>query len=226
MSAARYEAIIAALESAGVRYVIAGGFAVNLHGFLRFTKDLDLLIDLSAENASNAMSVLSGFGLKPRVPVALADFADPAKRQDWFENRNMLVFQVWHPEDPFCSVDVFIRNPIAFDDVWARSKRASLGSTTCRIASIEDLIAMKVAVKDDLACDYREAELNHLRDALAMTPAQRWQWLREAMDFGYQLARSRAADGLLTLGPQGEVLWSAAQEVQWQAQHPAHGDSP
>ena len=143
MSAARYEAIIAALESADIRYVIAGGFAVNLHGFLRFTKDLDMIIDLSAENATNAMSVLSGFGLKPRVPVALADFADPAKRQDWFENRNMLVFQVWHPDDPFCSVDVFIRNPIAFDDLWARSIRASLGSTDCRIASIEDLIAMK-----------------------------------------------------------------------------------
>ena len=52
-----------------------------------------------------------------------------------------------------------------------------------------------------------------------MTPAQRWQWLREAMDFGYQLARTRAARGLVTLGPQGEVLWSAAQEAHWQAQH-------
>ena len=74
-------------------------------------------------------------------------------------------------------------------------------------------------MKDDFACDYREAELNHLRDALAMTAAQRWQWLREAMDFGYQLARTRAARGLVTLGPQGEVLWSAVQEAQWQAQH-------
>ena len=74
-------------------------------------------------------------------------------------------------------------------------------------------------MNDEMACDYREAELNHLRDALAMTPEQRWQWLREAMDFGYRLARSRAASGLITLWPQGEVLWSAAQEVQWQARH-------
>jgi hypothetical protein len=42
MSALRFESIVAALEEGGVRYVIAGGFAVNLHGFLRFTKDLDL----------------------------------------------------------------------------------------------------------------------------------------------------------------------------------------
>jgi CMP-2-keto-3-deoxyoctulosonic acid synthetase len=57
----------------------------------------------------------------------------------------MLVFQICDPDDPFCSVDVFIRNPIAFEDVWARSIRANLGATACRIASIEDLIAMKTA---------------------------------------------------------------------------------
>jgi hypothetical protein len=39
MSALRFESIISALEQGDVRYVIAGGFAVNLHGFLRFTKE-------------------------------------------------------------------------------------------------------------------------------------------------------------------------------------------
>jgi hypothetical protein len=62
MSAARYETIIAALESANVRYVIAGGFAVNLHGFLRFTKDLDLLLDPDPANAALAMTVLGNCG--------------------------------------------------------------------------------------------------------------------------------------------------------------------
>ena len=143
MSVARYEGIIAALQEAEVRYVIAGGFAVNLHGFLRFTKDLDLLIDLAPANASLAMRVFESCGLKPRVPVALTDFADAEKRSDWAENRNMLVFQLWHPDDPFCTVDVFIRNPIHFDDLWLRSVSANLGRTSCRIASIEDLIVMK-----------------------------------------------------------------------------------
>ncbi len=143
MSLARYESILAALQADGVRYVIAGGFAVNLHGFLRFTKDLDLLIDLEPANANLAMQVLGDCGLKARVPVPLTDFADADKRHDWAEHRNMLVFQVWHPDDPFCTVDVFIRNPIDFDDLWKRSVAASLGSTECRIAGIEDLIAMK-----------------------------------------------------------------------------------
>lgn len=143
MSAARYESIIAALEAANVRYVIAGGFAVNLHGFLRFTKDLDLIVDLDSANAALAMNVLSGCGLRPRVPVPASDFADSAKRDDWFENRNMLVFQVWHPDDPACTVDLFIRNPVEFDGLWARASRETLGKTTCRFAGIEDLIVMK-----------------------------------------------------------------------------------
>ena len=73
-------------------------------------------------------------------------------------------------------------------------------------------------MRDELSCDYRDAELNHLRDALALSPAQRWQWLREAMDFGFQLARSRASQGLITLGPNGEVLWSPELALAWHNQ--------
>ena len=39
-----------ALNDEGVRYVLIGGFAVILHGFVRATKDVDLLVDASAEN--------------------------------------------------------------------------------------------------------------------------------------------------------------------------------
>ncbi|HEY2737505.1 MAG TPA: hypothetical protein VGK45_03815, partial [Thermoanaerobaculia bacterium] len=34
----------------GARYVLIGGFAVILHGFVRSTKDVDLLVDPSEEN--------------------------------------------------------------------------------------------------------------------------------------------------------------------------------
>jgi len=143
MSAARYEAIIKALEDAHVRYVIAGGFAVNLHGFLRFTKDLDLILDLDPANASRALQVLGDCGLQPRLPIAMAEFADAEKRRDWIENRNMLVFQIRHPDDPMCSVDVFVHSPIEFEALWPRATEARLGTTACRIAAIEDLITMK-----------------------------------------------------------------------------------
>lgn len=43
-------ALCRALAAEAVRYVLIGGFAVILHGFVRTTKDIDLLIDPSDEN--------------------------------------------------------------------------------------------------------------------------------------------------------------------------------
>ncbi len=44
--------ILSALERAHARYVVVGGFAVILHGHLRATADLDLVIELSPENCT------------------------------------------------------------------------------------------------------------------------------------------------------------------------------
>jgi len=35
----QFDTIFAALQTTGVRYVVVGGVAVNLHGYQRFTKD-------------------------------------------------------------------------------------------------------------------------------------------------------------------------------------------
>ena len=78
--------ILKALADADVRYVTVGGFAVILHGHLRTTKDLDLVIDLEPGNCKRALEALSGIGLQPRLPVQMVDFADPEIRRDWAEN--------------------------------------------------------------------------------------------------------------------------------------------
>ncbi len=46
-----------------VRYVVIGGFAVSIHGYPRGTKDLDICIEASAENADKMLKVLSEFGM-------------------------------------------------------------------------------------------------------------------------------------------------------------------
>lgn len=53
---------------------------------------------------------------------------------------------------------------------------------------------------------------NHLRDALRVSHAERWRWLQQAMELGFRSARARARRGLATLGPHGEVIWSAQHE--------------
>ena len=51
--------ICRALDEAGARYVLIGGFAVILHGGERTTKDIDLLVDPEPENVERLKRALS-----------------------------------------------------------------------------------------------------------------------------------------------------------------------
>jgi Nucleotidyltransferase of unknown function (DUF6036) len=135
--------IFATLDKAQVRYVVVGGLAVILHGHIRLTQDLDLVIDLDPANCRKALESLEGIGLKPRLPVVMQDFADPAKREDWYKNKHMLVFQLWDPKNAQRSIDVFVREPVKFGDLWRDSVVKVYDGVPIRIASIAHLIAMK-----------------------------------------------------------------------------------
>jgi hypothetical protein len=50
---------------------------------------------------------------------------------------------MWDPENSLRSVDLFVDNPIDFEELWARSEVLTLTGTTVRVASIPDLIRMK-----------------------------------------------------------------------------------
>ena len=47
------------LNEVDARYLLIGGFAVILHGFVRGTKDIDLLVDASSANVARLRSALS-----------------------------------------------------------------------------------------------------------------------------------------------------------------------
>lgn len=135
--------IFKALADAEVDYVVVGGLAVIMHGHLRATRDLDLVIGLEPANCAKGIEALSNIGLRPRLPVTLADFADPATREDWANNRNMQVFQLWDPGNPERSVDVFVREPLDFRAMLAHAVIKDLDGVTIPVASIPHLIALK-----------------------------------------------------------------------------------
>jgi predicted nucleotidyltransferase len=137
--------IFKALADAEARFVVVGGLAVLLHGHLRVTRDLDLVVGLEPSNCRRALDALSSIGLRPRLPIALQDFADPVKRQDWHDNRNMLVLQLWDPVNEERAVDVFVTEPIAFDELEAEAVSKDLDGVPVLIASIRHLIRMKQA---------------------------------------------------------------------------------
>ncbi len=157
--------IFKALADAEVQYVVVGGLAVIMHGHLRATRDLDLVIGLEPGNCAKGMAALASIGLRPRLPVTLAEFADPAKREDWASNRNMLVFQLWDPANPERSVNVFVREPLDFRTLLAHAVIKELDNVPIPVASILHLIALKQVAGRPRDLDDIEA----LRDIAADT---------------------------------------------------------
>ena len=52
MKLATFEAICTALNNEGVRFLVAGGLAVNAHGYLRLTQALEEMADLAQRLAT------------------------------------------------------------------------------------------------------------------------------------------------------------------------------
>jgi len=64
------------LYECDVRYLVAGGYAVIHHSQPRYTKDIDIWLEPTAENAAKLMKAFRLFGI-PMVGVTQEDFANP-----------------------------------------------------------------------------------------------------------------------------------------------------
>jgi hypothetical protein len=138
------EIILGALDSANVRYLVAGGVAVNAYGYRRLTQDLDLVIELQIENVVRALDVLTGLGYRPTVPVAIEEFADPEKRAEWIERKNMQVFSLESDTYSDTTVDIFAREPFDFEVEFAAAETHNLApQVALPLVRLSTLIAMK-----------------------------------------------------------------------------------
>ena len=157
-------AILRALNAAEVRVLVVGGLAVNAHGFLRFTKDADFVIELVPENIGRTFDALATLGYRPLVPITAAQFANPELRQQWITEKEMKVLQFasdLHRQTP---VDLFVIEPFDFAEEYKECVVATLEipgeePTIARYVAIPTLIKMKaeVARTQDLE------DIKHLR---------------------------------------------------------------
>lgn len=138
-----FEPVFEALNRAAVRYVVVGGVAVVLHGHARLTADLDLIVDLTPDQARSAIESLLALGLRPIAPVDASGFWDPAIRSRWIGEKGMQVFSMQDPTDPMRVVDLFVEHPVDFEALWERSEVVTLGELSVRVASVRDLIGLK-----------------------------------------------------------------------------------
>jgi hypothetical protein len=73
------------LAEAGVEYALVGGYAIAAHGFNRFSEDIDILVEPSAENARRWIAALSR--LPDRAAQELASEADVFARDKHYAIR-------------------------------------------------------------------------------------------------------------------------------------------
>lgn len=68
--------VLVELHRAGARFVVVGGHAVAFHGHPRATKDLDILVEASVDNAQRVYAALAAFGAPlSAFEVSVEDFA-------------------------------------------------------------------------------------------------------------------------------------------------------
>ncbi len=138
-----YLPLFRTLNDADVHYIVVGGLATVLHGYARFTADVDLVIDLQKPEAEKAVKAFVGLGLNPRLPVDPFQFADPNVRKSWRAEKNMEVLSFYDPGNPLLSVDLFIYEPIPYDKLARRAERKDIEGIIIPVCSLNDLIDLK-----------------------------------------------------------------------------------
>jgi hypothetical protein len=114
-----------------VRYLIVGAYAVMKYTEPRYTKDLDVWVEATPDNAKRVFQALSAFGA-PMNTVTIEDFANPE-----------LVFQIGI--EPH-RIDIMMQvKGLEFSKAWSRRREAEFEDVSMLLVSREDLLISKTA---------------------------------------------------------------------------------
>jgi len=154
-----YLDLFKALEKHKVRYLLVGGLAMNLHGVPRTTMDVDLVLALDPANLKAFLGTVETLRLRPVAPVDTDGLLNPAQRQKWVKEKNMLAFALRPPDVQGPTVDVLIDPPVDIEAALARTVWREVQGVRIPLISVEDLIRLKE--KSGRAQD--RSDIEHLR---------------------------------------------------------------
>lgn len=138
------EAIVRALNGADAKYLIVGGLAVNAHGFVRLTRDVDIVLALTPENSAKGLNALLAIGYQMSIPASPHDFVDPEKRAAWRRTKQMIVLKLWSDEHRRTPVDIFVYEPFPFAAEMERAELLEVyPGVSAPVVSLETLLDMK-----------------------------------------------------------------------------------
>ena len=129
--------VATALDQSRVPYALVGGYAVALHGAVRGTVDVDLVIRLREADFRRTEKALNTLGLQSRLPVTASEVF--RFREEYVRNRNLRAWTFVNPSRPSEIVDVILTDDLARMDV----RKIRIQNQIVRVASIADLIRME-----------------------------------------------------------------------------------
>lgn len=128
-----YEKILQSFSSNKVEYLIVGGFAVNLYGIDRTTKDLDLWINTSDVNL-----------IKLKESFIQLEYSKDGVDEAINRLKNKEVIMIPDDED-LLRIDIIsmFSGFLSFDECYARSVKRDIGDIPIRVINLNDLITAK-----------------------------------------------------------------------------------
>ncbi len=132
--------ICSVLEKAEVPYAIVGGYAVALHGAVRGTADVDVVVEWSLKNLQNTEKAFKQIGLVSLIPITAENLFH--FREEYIQNRNLIAWNFYDPSNPLNQVDIIINYDLKGAD---KTKPIKTPSGTIHVLSLNDLIKMKKA---------------------------------------------------------------------------------
>lgn len=126
------------LDNYKVPYCIVGGLAVALHGYVRVTMDIDVVIQISDKNFASCEQALKELGFESKIPVTAKEIAK--FRKEYITKRNLVAWSFYNKKNPFEVVDILLthdQKTLAVEKIEIYGKKISL-------VSKKDLIKMKL----------------------------------------------------------------------------------
>jgi hypothetical protein len=139
--------LLQSLSDARIQYVLVGGLAVQLHGFLRATFDIDLVLAMNDDNLARFIGVAKDYGLVPAIPVPIESLANANQIDQWHREKGMLAFSLRETKAGGSVIDVIVRPEVSFEKLIGDAVMGELFGRRIPIASIEDLLTMKRVAK-------------------------------------------------------------------------------
>ena len=138
-----YEQIFRAFDEAQVQYLVVGGVAVNLYGYLRATGDLDILVLLDSENLAKVDDVMKSLEYVERLPISVQSLTDEAQVREWLDKKNLKAFTFTPSGDNPLQLDIVLEPSLRFEELFQNRESKMIGDLEIPVVSIDDLIEMK-----------------------------------------------------------------------------------